>query len=491
MKKFISVGFATIGSLILIFAIVFTSLEIVVNNETFINNEFTKLGISSSMGMSNNDLVRSTVRLIDYMQGEVDDINVEVTVNGEKTPMFVLDQEVEHMKDVRAIYLQIKGYRDTGMLVLLVLFLLSTVFNFRKAPQMLAQGFLSGGFIALLFFGFLGTWAVLDFTNFWTFFHQMLFWNDLWLFDATESRMINMLPEKLFSDIVGQIFLYAGLVIAALIAVSVACLVLSSDTHKRRQLEARKRKKARKAAMEARKAARAQAKAEAEKAKRIAKKKAKKAAQQKERAKKAQLAAKEKAKAGAKAANKRGVQARQARSADGEGADEILLGEGVSEELSEGYAADFFQSGTSSGANAGRTGMGESFTRTTTTTTTTTGGAYPPETLSAEFFKSYGAARGVTQPSGRTVSEQSFETDGAGDAGFTQGPDVYSENFREVYDDGGSARSVSGRSEGREGAPGKKPAARKPAASKQAAKKAPAKAKKRAHIQDDTGFFDD
>ncbi len=278
MRKLISVGMATLASILLILIVVFTSIGLVVNDETFVNNEFTKLAISSKMGISNSDLVASFNRLVDYMEGDADDINIAVTINGEQAQMFDYPQEAEHMADVRQLYTTIASYRDIGVLVMLILFLFAAVTNFHKAPQYIAQGYLSGSFVFLLIFGFLGTWAALDFSNFWTFFHEMLFWNDLWLFDGTQSRMINMLPESIFADIVGRVGLYAGIVIAALIALSILALVFSSDAYKHRRAATLARKKARENASAARKKARLDAKRALEEDKRLAEKRARAAA---------------------------------------------------------------------------------------------------------------------------------------------------------------------------------------------------------------------
>ncbi len=274
MRKFLSVSMAALASIILILVLVFTSIGLVVNDETFVNNEFTKLSISQEMGISNTDLVRAMGRLVDYMEGDADDINIEVTINGEKQQMFDYPQEAEHMADVRQIYTTIAGYRDIGVLVMLILYLFAAVIHFRMAPQYLSQGYLSGSFVLLLIFGFLGTWASLDFSNFWTFFHEALFWNDMWLFDGTKSRMINMLPEDIFADIIAQMALYAGAVILVLIVLSVLALVLSSAGYKRRRAIALSRRKAHEDAVAARKQARADALAAAEKEKRLAEKRA-------------------------------------------------------------------------------------------------------------------------------------------------------------------------------------------------------------------------
>ena len=145
----------------------------------------------------------------------------------------------------------------------------------------------------LLIFGFLGTWAALDFTNFWTFFHEMLFWNDLWLFDGTQSRMINMLPEQIFADIIANIGLYAGIVIVVLIALSILALVLSSDGYKRRKAVALARKKARDNATAARKKARDDARRTAEEEKRLAEKRVRIAAHKAKKQAAAETAAQE------------------------------------------------------------------------------------------------------------------------------------------------------------------------------------------------------
>ena len=343
MKKFLSIGFSTIASLLLIFAILFTSMELTINNQTFIENEFTDLSISKTMGISNSDLVKSTMRLIDYMQGDVPDINVDVTLNGVTTPMFALEQEHTHMKDVQQIYLTIKQYRDYSVLAMLVLFLFAAVINFKKAQQTLAQGYLSGAFIALLFIGFIGTWAISDFSSFWTFFHEALFWNDLWLFDATESRMINMLPEPMFSAIVGRIFLFAGLAIAALIAASVLALVFSSKSYKKKRAESIKRQRARKAAIAAASKARAEARLAAKTAREQAKAEREKAKRLEEKRKAKEKAQRKKGKKGAKPAAESSVQALQKQAAAETETAEATLADGMPSAYAEdedGYPAE-------------------------------------------------------------------------------------------------------------------------------------------------------
>ena len=249
MKKF-PVILAAAASILLVFIVLFTSLQLVAKDESFINNEYTKIGVASEMGMTNVDLVRSFTRLVDYMEGRVSTIGIEVTVNGEKQDMFALEQERSHMKDVRTLWLAVRQYRDLAIMACLILFLLAVVLGFRSAPATLSRGYLYGFFICALFFGFFGSWALLDFSSFWTMFHESLFWNDMWLFDPSESRMINMLPESIFSDIILRTVLYMGAVLIALLAASVICLTSLRRTKERMRAEKERRRliKERKAA---------------------------------------------------------------------------------------------------------------------------------------------------------------------------------------------------------------------------------------------------
>jgi len=252
MRKHLSVILSAIASVILIFVLLFTAVEIAINDNTFINNEYTKLGLAREMGMNNADLVNSCIRLIDYMQGEVESIDILVTINGEEKLMFEQEQEIVHMQDVQRLYLTCKGWRDTGIVAMLVLYILSALLSFRSAVHSIAKGFLWGAFLAGLVIGFVGTWAALDFSSFWTAFHETLFWNDLWLFDPTESRMINILPETFFKDLVIRIVIYGGAALVVLLVLAIFTLIF----HQRR-LE-----KAYEAALEAAEAAEARRKAQ-------------------------------------------------------------------------------------------------------------------------------------------------------------------------------------------------------------------------------------
>lgn len=249
MRKRFAVMLSTLASIVLILCILFTALQLTINDKNFIEYEYARLSLSREMGVSNLDLVSSCERLIDYMEGRVDSIDIQVTVDGEQVLMFEQEQEISHMADVRLLYQRFRTFRDFGVLLALVLYLLGAVLHIRSAMHTLASGYVYGAFVIALFAGFLGTWAALDFSNFWTFFHQMLFWNNDWLFDASTSRMINMLPEQFFSDVILRMALLAAVAFVLLLVVSAVAL---ASIRKKRRLAREKAIAARRKARQAR-----------------------------------------------------------------------------------------------------------------------------------------------------------------------------------------------------------------------------------------------
>lgn len=249
MRKRFAVMLSTLASIVLILCILFTALQLTINDKNFIEYEYARLSLSREMGVSNLDLVSSCERLIDYMEGRVDSIDIQVTVDGEQVLMFEQEQETSHMADVRLLYQRFRTFRDFGVLLALVLYLLGAVLHIRSAMHTLASGYVYGAFVIALFAGFLGTWAALDFSNFWTFFHQMLFWNNDWLFDASTSRMINMLPEQFFSDVILRMAILAGV---AFVLLLVASAVALASIRKKRRLAREKAIAARRKARQAR-----------------------------------------------------------------------------------------------------------------------------------------------------------------------------------------------------------------------------------------------
>lgn len=186
-------------SLLFIIGLLFFSLRSIITKRDFFEKQYTQLGHAANMGMSTEHLVDATMRMIDYMEGRYDSIDLMVTVDGASVSMFN-QREQDHMVDVRVLYQawRAAAYAFIGLFVLMAIWLLWR----KRAQYFLTRAFLHASLAFLLLLLALGAWVFFDFNSFWTAFHHLFFTNDLWLLDPATSRMINMMPLELFFSIV-------------------------------------------------------------------------------------------------------------------------------------------------------------------------------------------------------------------------------------------------------------------------------------------------
>ncbi len=232
MKKHICRLMATVAGILLIVGLLFSCLQWVMNDRAYIEDTYARLDHARKMGMSTEDLVAATMRMIDYMEGSVDSIDLDVTVRGETVSMFN-EQERVHMEDVRALYQAWRNARGFCLMAAVVLFVLAALLmRGQGGLKICCQGFLIASGVMLVCIAALGIWVATDFTSFWIAFHHLFFTNDLWMFDAATSRMINMMPEEFFSGIVIRFALWAIGIWAVL---CVVCAVLLGVMRRRRK----------------------------------------------------------------------------------------------------------------------------------------------------------------------------------------------------------------------------------------------------------------
>ncbi len=170
-------------------------------DEDFFISEYEKMNTANDMGMSHEELMEATNVLLDYLKDKRDDISLKVTVRGQEVEMF--DQrETLHMVDVKELYLNaIALTRILGIMGIIAFIALVAL----KGTRMQAlKGYHTGNMVFLGIIAVLGIYALIDFNSFWTNFHLLFFDNDLWLLYPDE-RLIQMVPEQFFSDLVARI----------------------------------------------------------------------------------------------------------------------------------------------------------------------------------------------------------------------------------------------------------------------------------------------
>lgn len=207
MKQRIPSLLGILSACSLIVFLLLSSVDMNCFNTGFFSEQYRELQTAQQLGMSEEDLMKATTTLLDYLRGDVESIDVEVTIDGTTQQAFNA-KERAHMIDVRALYQHAMAVR-WGALGIGILSTIALAYLRRRSILAdLSRGFLIVSFLFILFLLLLGIWILADFTGFWTTFHQLFFTNDLWLLNPASDLMINLFPEAFFSHLVTRILLW-------------------------------------------------------------------------------------------------------------------------------------------------------------------------------------------------------------------------------------------------------------------------------------------
>lgn len=155
--------------------------------------------------------------LLDYIVDHRDDLDYKLE-SGE--PMFN-QREIDHMVDVKNLYLGAKSIFILSIIVFLAItlyFLIKLKFN--EFLFTFKQSFRSSFMIFGLVLGLIGIYALVDFSGFWTNFHHLFFRNDLWLLNPATDRLIQMVPLPFFTQLVVRILFSIMLLVILLTLLS-------------------------------------------------------------------------------------------------------------------------------------------------------------------------------------------------------------------------------------------------------------------------------
>ena len=164
-------------------------------NKSFYKNEYKKLNVAEYIGISEEDLNKTTDVLLGYIKGENKTLDIECRINGITRSVFN-DREKAHMLDVKNLY-------DGAIIVRhvsFVIFVLSFIYIGRSKELFIGYKY-SLSLVGLII-AFLLLFCLMDFEGFWLAFHHLFFpFNDLYILDPRYDILVMMVPEGFFFDL--------------------------------------------------------------------------------------------------------------------------------------------------------------------------------------------------------------------------------------------------------------------------------------------------
>lgn len=203
MKKTISIIF----SIFLPIAILLFSTNIIAFNESFYAKKYDEYKIPSSTNIEKNELMDLTNKLFKYLKGEEDNSDIEKYFN---------EKELIHLEDVRVLFKEGFILRNISIIILLISFL----YLIFKSPKDLVKysmysSSISLGIVLAVFLLYL-----IDFNKYFTYFHLILFDNDLWLLNPNVDILIRIFPEQIFISLLNNIVLLFVIIMSIILVVA-------------------------------------------------------------------------------------------------------------------------------------------------------------------------------------------------------------------------------------------------------------------------------
>lgn len=179
--------------------LILTSLEMTAFNRNFYAEQHAAYNIGEVVGTDDAELDRISGRIIEYLAGRADNLDMSADIRGERVEVFG-EREKLHMEDVKKLFMAGFYLRNSLLaLVLLSLYLLYVLGD--KKMRKPGKAILASGFTVMAISIFLSVLILTDFQKYFIVFHEIFFDNDLWILNPKTDVLIQMLPLEFFNAI--------------------------------------------------------------------------------------------------------------------------------------------------------------------------------------------------------------------------------------------------------------------------------------------------
>ena len=178
----------TLGLVALMLILILTALHAVGTDGELYYRLQTEAGVLPEAGISEDALRSIDRRLSDYLRGD----NAAL----EEDPPFN-EREMAHMADCRRLFALLRKVRSR-LIPWAVLLIVGGAYLLQDRRCARRCAWLAP-LILLVPLGIFALWVAVDFDGAFTFFHRLLFTNDLWLLDPQTDLLIRICPERMFA----------------------------------------------------------------------------------------------------------------------------------------------------------------------------------------------------------------------------------------------------------------------------------------------------
>ena len=211
----------TLGLVALMLILILTALHGVGTDAGLYYKLQMDAGVLSEAGISGDALRDIDHRLAEYLRGHVGPLTENPPFN---------DREMAHMADCLGLFALLRKVRSR-LIPWAVLLIVGGAYLLQNRKKARRCAWLAP-LVLLVPLGAFAVWACIDFDGAFTFFHRVLFSNDLWLLDERTDLLIRICPEEMFVAMGLRIALWSAAAVVGVTALAVLLTHIWPKTNK-------------------------------------------------------------------------------------------------------------------------------------------------------------------------------------------------------------------------------------------------------------------
>lgn len=223
MKK-ISIVFVVLFTVLTPVILLLTDVQLVAFDRDYYRTEYVKYNIPEYIGMSMDNLMDSTEKLLQYLDNKRDNLDFRASFIGGEEEYFS-QRDKYHMVDVKGLFVKGRFLRNASLIYIAgFIFFLFWKKPHKSQLRKLARYGIAVSAVGIAPVLILVVLMNIDFYKYFTIFHEIFFTNDLWLLDPAVDRLINMFPQDFFTDMAFSISYFYIAEMALILIVSLLVL---------------------------------------------------------------------------------------------------------------------------------------------------------------------------------------------------------------------------------------------------------------------------
>ena len=180
--------------------IVLTNVRIAAVEPRVHEYSFARYDGETRTGVERAELDRAAREIITYFRNDADLLDIEVTVDGEREPLF-REREVLHMRDVKWLMQATFRVHEIAFVCLVVCVTGIFLWSREQPLTRLAEQVRVAGVLTVVLLGISALAVLVGFDSLFRQFHVISFANDLWKLSPARDHLIQMYPQGFWFDV--------------------------------------------------------------------------------------------------------------------------------------------------------------------------------------------------------------------------------------------------------------------------------------------------